>query len=153
MRLAALLSHESEEGLASLVKRWHAPNAFLNALCATVRALGDAIPETPYEARRFVCRHFPHFEGALLLKGVLEDQSTAESLALTRTVFKDGTAVEIRRLAVNGRELQEKVGVRVEKTATLLTRLQDLVWQDPQSNRRDTLLTAAHNICEKENWR
>ena len=153
LRLAALLSHESEEGLASLVKRWHAPNTFSNALCAYVSSLGDNVPQTAYEARRFVCHHFPYFEGALMLREALSDTSTKEARALTRTVFKDGTAVEIRRLAVNGRELQEKVGVRVEKTATLLARLQDLVWQDPQSNRRDTLLTAAHNICEKENWR
>ncbi len=152
LRLAALLTAHTPEALRALGRRWHAPNAFIEALCAYVTAAGEDTPTTPYEARRFVCRHFPHYEGALLLKGVLKGTSVTEAIELTRTVKKNGTAVEIRRLAVNGRELQEQVGVQIEKTAALLARLQDLVWQDPQNNRRDTLLTAARLICEKENW-
>ena len=87
-----------------------------------------------------------------MLREALSDTSTKEARALTRAVMKDGTAVEIRRLAINGRELQEKVGVRAPKTAALLSRLQDLVWKDPTTNRRDTLLAAARDICKKENW-
>ena len=152
VRLAALLHGETPEALATLVRRWHAPNAFSNELCSVVRALHDAIPRTPYEARRFVCTHFPHFEGALLVRHILTGESVDAALSLTRAVKKDGTAVEIRRLAVNGREIQEKVGVRIEKTAALLVRLQDLVWQEPSRNRKGTLLDAAVNICKQENW-
>jgi len=152
LRLAALLHGEEPEALAALARRWHAPNAFSGGLCAVVGALGDKLPETPYEARRFVCRHFPYFEGALLLRGTLTDEPVEEALALTRTVKKDGTAVEIRRLAVNGRQLQEQVGVRAPKTAALLACLQDLVFRDPKINRRDALLAAAADICKKENW-
>lgn len=152
LRLAALLFAHAPEALLALGRHWHAPNAFTEALCAYVTAAGEDIPTTPYEARRFVCRHFPHYENALLLKGAIDAAPVTEAIDLTRTVKKNGTAVEIRRLAVNGRELQEKVGVKAEKTAALLARLQDLVWQDPQQNRRDALLAAARPICEKENW-
>ena len=152
LRMAALLHHETPEALAALAKRWHASNAFLSSVCAYVGALGEKTPETPYEARRFVCRHFPYFEGALQLRAVLLGEDTAPALSLSRAVLKDGTAVELRRLAVNGKELQNAVSVRPEKTAALLTRLQDLVWQEPKANRRDTLLAHARRICEKENW-
>ncbi len=152
LRMAALLHRETPDALARLARRWHAPNAFLSGISAYALALSEKIPQTPYEARRFVCRHFPHYEGALLLREALYGEPVKDAVALTRTVRKDGTAVEIRRLAVNGRELQEKVGVRAEKTAALLTRLQELVWQEPKKNRRDALLLAAHEICEKENW-
>ena len=152
LRLAALLQKHSPNELKALGRRWHAPNAFTEALCAYVTAATEDTPATPYEARRFVCHHFPHYEGALLLKGMLDGTDVTEALELVRTVKRNGTAVEIRRLAVSGRELQEQIGVKLKKTAALLARLQDLVWQEPQSNRRDTLLAAARVICEKENW-
>ena len=152
LRMAALLHRETPEALRHLARRWHTPNAFSDSMCAYIAALSEMIPESPYEARRFVCRHFPHFEGALLLRSALFGEDIERALLLTQTVLKDGTAVELRRLAVNGKTLQEKVGVRVEKSASLLACLQDLVWQDPAANRRDTLLAAAHHICEKENW-
>ena len=63
---------------------------------------------------------------------------------------RDGTAVEVRRLAVNGKELQEKLGVLPRRTGELLLCLQDLVWQEPECNKRATLLELARDICEKE---
>ena len=152
LRMAALLHGQTPDALRRLARRWHAPNAFSDSMCAYVTALGEKLPDSPYEARRFVCRHFPHFEGALLLRAALFGEDVDRAMTLTRTVLKDGTATELRRLAVNGKALQEKVGVRVEKTAALLAYLQDLVWQDPTANHRDTLLAAARRICEKENW-
>lgn len=152
LRMAALLHREAPEALRRLVGSWHAPNAFSDSLCAYVHSLGEKIPESPYEARRFVCRHFPYYESALVLRAALRGENTATAIALSRAVFKDGTAVELRRLAVNGKELQNTVLVRPEKTAALLARLQDLVWQEPSANRRDTLLVHARRICEKENW-
>ena len=152
LRMAALLHRETPDALRHLAKRWHAPNTFFDSICAYIIALDETPPKTPYEARRFVCRHFPHFEGALLLRAALFGEDVDRALMLTQTVLKDGTAVELRRLAVNGKALQEKVGVRVEKTAALLACLQDLVWQDPAANRRDALLAAARRICEKEEW-
>ena len=72
-----------------------------------------------------------------------------EAITLCRRVLADGTATEIRRLAVNGRELQE-LGVRPAKTGVLLSRLQELVWEEPERNRRSTLLSLARDILEKE---
>jgi hypothetical protein len=58
--------------------------------------------------------------------------------------------VEIRRLAVNGRELQEQCGVLPRRTADLLKRLQDAVWRDPDQNKKATLIGLAREICRAE---
>ena len=103
LRLAALLHRHDPDTLVALARRWHAPNTFVTALSATVKALAVPVPVTPPEARRFVCTHFPHFEKGLLLRAALYGEKTDEALALCRRVLTDGTAIEIRRLAVNGR--------------------------------------------------
>lgn len=150
LRFAALLHKSSAEQLATLARRWHASNAFVAALSDTVAAFSAPVPCDAFEARRFVCHHYPHFEDALLLRAALTGEDTAAARALTRRVLSDGTAVEIRRLAVNGRELQEKLGVRPQKTGLLLSRLQEIVWREPRDNRRDALLLHAKAILEKE---
>ena len=71
-------------------------------------------------------------------------------MLLCRTVVREGSAIELRRLAVNGRELQERVGVIPARTGELLTRLQDLVWQEPARNRKATLLALASEIVDGE---
>ncbi len=149
LRIAALLHRHAPDTLLSLARRWHAPNAFGEALSATVKALAVPVPATSPEARRFVCTHFPHFEKGLLLRAALYGEGTDEALALCRRVLSDGTAIEIRRLAVNGRELQE-LGVRPQKTGLLLSRLQALVWEEPTRNRRAPLLSLAKDILAKE---
>ena len=149
IRLAALLHRSTPEALMALAKRWHASNTFAEALVAAVKALAVPTPTTPFEARRFVCRHYPHFENGLILRGALCDERTDDAIALCRRVLSDGTAVEIRRLAVNGRELQEKLGVRPADTGKLLARLQELVWEAPKRNRREALLALAKDILEK----
>lgn len=150
LRIAALL-HKCDEGqVRRLIRRWHAPNAFLDSVLSYLSILKEPVPTTPYEARRFVCQHYPHFEKGLVLRGVLYSEDVGASLALTKQVLKNGTAIEIRRLAVNGKELQDAVGVRPAKTAFLLGRLQDLVWQVPEKNRREILLLEARRIVEEE---
>ena len=150
LRIAALLHEKSAEEAKALARRWHAPNAFLDSILAYLAILNDALPQTLYEARRFVCTHHPHFDNGLLLRAVLLGEDVTEARALTKKALRDGTAVEIRRLAVNGKELQEHVGVRPEKTAILLRLLQDAVWQAPEKNHREALLLEARLICEKE---
>lgn len=149
LRLAALLHRCLPAELTALAKRWHAPNAFAEALSSTVAAFRSPPPTTPFEARRFVCTHYPHFEKGLLLRAALYQEQETEAIALCRRVLADGTAIEVRRLAVNGRELQE-LGVRPAKTGLLLSRLQELVWEKPERNRRATLLALARDILEKE---
>ena len=150
LRIAALL-HKSDEGqVRHLIRRWHAPNAFLDSVLSYLSILKEPLPATPYEARRFVCRHYPYFEKGLILRGVLYFEDVDAALTLTKQVLKNGTAIEIRRLAVNGKELQDAVGVRPDKTAFLLGRLQDLVWQAPQKNRREILLLEARRIVKEE---
>ena len=150
LRLAALLHRSTPDKLSRLAARWHASNAFTKALTAAVTALAAPVPVTPFEARRYVCTYFPHFEKGLLLRAALLGESTEEAIALCRRVLADGTAVEIRRLAVNGRELQDELGVRPDKTGLLLSRLQQLVWEEPARNRRAVLLCLARDILEKE---
>ncbi|MBQ3063337.1 MAG: polynucleotide adenylyltransferase [Clostridia bacterium] len=150
LRLAALLHQNTPDKLEALAKRWHASNVFTRALTAAVKALRLPIPESPYAARRFVCTQYPHFADGLLLRAALWGEDTSSALDLCRRVLADGTAVEIRRLAVNGRELQDALGVRPAKTGKLLARLQELVWEEPARNRREALLALARNILEKE---
>ncbi len=150
LRIAALLHEKTDEEVRLLSRRWHTPNAFLEGVLAYLAILKDSLPKSAYEARRFVCTHYPYFDNGLLLRAALQGEDVAEARALTKGVLRDGTAVEIRRLAVNGKELQERVGVRPEKTAVLLRLLQDAVWQAPEKNRREALLLEARRICEKE---
>ena len=77
-------------------------------------------------------------------------EDVAAARLLCRTVAKNGTAIEIRRRSVNGRELQERVGVRPERTGELLRRLQDLVWQEPARNKKSILLELAGEIIVRE---
>ncbi len=149
LRTAALLPTLTSDGALALSRRWHAPNAFGEALAAYLAAAGEPLPANEFEARRFAVRYWKHFEGALLLRAA-RGEDTENALALCRRVAKDGTAVELRRLAVNGRELQEGVGVLPRRTAALLARLQELVWQTPERNKKAALLQAAREICEKE---
>lgn len=149
LRMAALLHAHAPETLTALARRWHAPNAFADALTAAVKAFSAPVPATPPAARRFVCTHFPHFEKGLLLRAALCGEEISDALALCRRVLADGTAIEVRRLALNGRELQQ-LGVRPAKTGLMLSRLQELVWEDPTRNRRETLLSLARDILEKE---
>ena len=152
LRLAALIHQSHDEAVLALLSYLRTSKEFSTGVRAYLSALKDPIPQTPYEARRFVCRHFPHAENCLLLKGALSGKDTAEAILLCRRVLRDGTAVELRRLAVNGKDLQLQAGVRPDKTAALLAALQDLVWQSPADNKRDVLLAHAKRITEKENW-
>ena len=149
MRLAWLAPALTAEQAVALGKRYHAPNAFGTALSAYVEGAREALPQSAYEARRFVTRYWHHWRGILALqKARGADVDGAQTLCAK--VARDGSAVEVRRLAVNGRELQENLGVRPARTGELLLRLQDLVWQDPDRNKRAWLTQAAREICEKE---
>lgn len=149
LRLAWLLPDLAAEEAVALGKRYHAPNAFGAALAAYVEGARAALPQNAYEARRFTTRFWHYWCGVLALQGARgTDVEAAE--ALCAQVVRDGSAVEVRRLAVNGRELQENLGVRPARTGELLLRLQDLVWQEPTRNKRAWLTQAAREICEKE---
>lgn len=149
LRMAWLLPALSREQSVALGKRYHAPNTFGEALAAYCGGARAALPQSAYEARRFVTRYWHHWRGILALKKARGTDVTAAS-ELCAMVARDGSAVEVRRLAVNGRELQENWGVRPARTGDLLLRLQDLVWQDPARNKRVWLLEAAREICERE---
>ena len=150
LRMAALLHKSGIETARGLCRRLRAPNAFTDEVCGYLAALAEEPPHDLYTARRFVCRHFHAVEGALALFAVLREQDVTDAVALCRQVTKDRTAVELRRLAINGRELQEATGVAPKDTGKLLARLQDLVWRDPTQNRKNTLLSAAQRILLKE---
>lgn len=149
LRTAALLPTLTPAQATALARRWHAPNSFGEAFAAYLAAAGEALPVNEFEARRFVVHYWGYFEGALLLRGA-RGEEIATALSLCRRVAKDGSAVELRRLAVNGKELQLQLGVLPRRTAALLQRLQELVWQEPACNKKAALLRAASEICEKE---
>ena len=149
LRMAHLLSALSQEQAVALARAYHAPNQFAAALCAYLRGAREPLPQNAYEARKFTAHYWHFWRGVLALQGARGAQ-TATAAQLCAGVARDGTAVEVRRLAVNGRELQEGCGVLPRRTADLLLRLQDLVWQDPTRNKRASLLEAAREICEKE---
>lgn len=145
LRLAYLLRGTDETVARELCRRWHSSNAFADRLCGLLRAAAAPLPHNAYEARRFVCAAWHTWEDAFAIRRA-DGEDLAEAFTLCKTVAKNGTAVEIRRLAVNGRELQEQTGVRPERTGALLLRLQDLVWQEPAHNKKITLLELAKEI-------
>lgn len=149
LRSAALLPTLSREDALALARRWHAPNAFGEALAAYVVAAREKLPQTDYEARKYLSRYWHYWRGALAL-AALRGADINEAQALCEKASRDGSVVEIRRLAVNGRELQEMLGVVPARTGELLCRLQDMVFCDPACNKRDALLLKAREICEKE---
>ena len=149
LRLAALFPLLEAERAEALCRRWHAPNAFCEGFSAYLLARREPLPDSAYTARRFTSNYWHYWEGALALRAAA-GEDTAAAGALCRRVARDGTAVEIRRLAVNGRELQTKLGVLPHRTKDLLLRLQDAVWQDPARNKSAALLETARAICERE---
>ncbi len=153
VRLAMLLFEESPEGARALCRRLHASSAFCDTVAGLLRAAHAPLPTSAYEARRFAVTHWQVWEHALSLlaaRGV----DVTQAHTLLAAAVRDGTAIEVRRLAVNGKELQERVGVLPAKTARLLARLQDLVWQEPTRNKKATLLALAAKILEQENaWK
>ncbi len=149
LRMAALLPTLSEENAFAFARRLHAPNAFGEALAAYVTAAREPLPTTPYEARKYLSRYWHYWRGALAL-AALRGVDVVKAEELCARVSRDGSVVEIRRLAVNGRELQETLGVVPARTGELLARLQDAVFRDPTCNKRATLLALAQDICDKE---
>lgn len=149
LRAAALLPTLSREEALAFSRRLHAPNAFGEALAAYVEASRATLPTSPYEARKFLSRYWHHWRGALAI-AALRGVDVAEAEALCTRAARDGSVVEIRRLAVNGRELQEKLGVKPAKTSELLACLQDAVFRDPKCNKREALYALAQELCEKE---
>jgi tRNA nucleotidyltransferase (CCA-adding enzyme) len=149
LRLAFLLAEESVDRVRALCRCLKAPNAFGDRVCSLITAAARPIPTSLYEARHFVTAHWQEWEGALTMRRALgEDVGQAHTLC--RTVAKNGTAVEIRRLAVNGKELQEALSVRPVKTGALLLRLQDLVFADPARNKKKVLMELAAEIVAAE---
>ena len=149
LRLSVLFPSLEPERATALCRRWHAPNAFCAALCAYLNAAREPLPEDPYHARHFVCRYWQYWEGALAARAAL-GTDVSQSLAICRKVARDGSTVELRRLAVKGKELQDVLGVSQRKTGELLLRLQDLVFRDPTLNKRPALMREAQRICKEE---
>ena len=148
LRLAFLLREHTPEAAVALCRRWRSPNAFGDEVGALLGAYREAVPTSLYTARRFVCQYWRGWQGALAMRAAL-GEDVAEVAKMCKTVSKNGTAVEIKRLAVNGKELQEAVGVRLDKTGVLLRMLQDLCWQEPKNNKKATLTALAAEIVAK----
>ncbi|MBP3397290.1 MAG: tRNA nucleotidyltransferase [Clostridia bacterium] len=149
LRLAALLSDKAAATVEALCRRLHASNAFIKQVVGYLAAYKSELPTDAYTARRFLCHHFGQEEGGLALHKALNGEDITAALDLVRQVRRDRTAVELRRLALNGRELQEQVGVPPAETGKLLLYLQDQVWRDPACNRRETLLALARQYLSK----
>lgn len=149
VRLAFLLRGSTVEEAVELCRRWKTPNAFCDQVKALLLALEQSMPDSLYAARRYVCRYWKGWQGALSIRAAL-GENVDEAIKMCKTVSKNGTAIEIKRLAVNGKELQETLGVIPAKTGMLLERLQDLCWQEPSRNKKPVLLALAGEIVQKE---
>lgn len=149
VRLAALFRGEPPERAEALCRALRTSKDFLHTVTGVIAAMQEPVPQNEYEARRFVCRYFTCWRAAMEVRMALGEDA-AHAAALCARVVHDRTAVDLPRLAVNGRELQEKAGIRAEKTAQMLRYLQDAVWHDPTKNKKAVLLelAAAHR---KEN--
>lgn len=149
LRLALLIGDAEEREASALCRCWKAPNAFCDRVCGLMRAIKRPLPDSLYTARHFVTAYWREWEGAMEIRAVL-GENVEEARRLCRTVSKNGTAVELRRLAVNGKELQEALSVLPAKTGVLLLRLQDLVFADPSRNKKKILMQLAAEIVAAE---
>ena len=149
LRLAFLLREYSADAAGALCRRLRASNAFTDEVTGILKALSEPIPETPYEARRFVSTFWKSWQGALDLRQAM-GENVEQTHLLCKRVAKNGTALSIRGLAVSGKELQDAVRVRPAQTGALLSRLQDLCWEEPSRNKKSILLELASKICREE---
>lgn len=148
VRLAALIADVTEGEARALCRALRTSNDFAGTVCGVISALQAPLPQDEYSARRFVCTHFHTHRAALAVRACMGEQ-TEPAATLCARVVRDRTAVDIAHLKVNGRELQEKCGVLLPKTAPMLRFLQDLVWQDPQNNQKERLLALASQYKDK----
>jgi len=152
VRMAALLLPHSPDRVALLCRELRTSNAFSAALVAILKGVREEIPTTPAAARRFVSDHFAGWQDAFALRSAM-GQDVDAARALCKGVLKDGTAVELRRLKVSGRELQDALSLPPANTGALLRRLQEAVWEDPAANKKEALIKMARAICkEDEAW-
>lgn len=149
VRLAALLAPHGEQTARALCRALRTSNAFSRTVCGVIAAINDDLPENEFEARRFVCAHYETWRAAMAVLAA-KGENTENSAALCETVTRDRTAVDLPRLAVNGAELQQKAGIRAGKTAKTLRYLQELVWREPQQNKKAALLAAAREYAQRE---
>ncbi len=149
LRLAFLLCDTEPERVRALCRRLKASNAFCDRASGLLAAMKCPLPDSLYAARHHVTAHWQEWEGAMAMRRAL-GEDVDEAFSLCRTVAKNGTAVELRRLAVNGRELQQTLSVRPAKTGELLLRLQDLVFADPARNKKIVLMELAAGIVAAE---
>ena len=145
LRLALLLRHHEGEQARALCRRLHASNAFCDTVAGYIAVSKATLPRDAYEARHFACAHFHTLEGGLALRAAT-GEAVEEALSLCRAVVREGSVVELRRLAVNGRELQEQLGVAPKETGRLLLLLQDAVFRDPTANKKAVLLKRAEAL-------
>jgi tRNA nucleotidyltransferase (CCA-adding enzyme) len=149
VRLAFLLRECTASEATELCRCWKTSNVFADQVKVLLQALAQPTPDSLYAARRYVCGYWAGWQGALAIRAALgEDVSAA--MEMCKTVSKNGTAIEIKRLAVNGKELQDALGVIPARTGALLARLQDLCWQEPTRNKKPTLLALAERIVKEE---
>lgn len=149
VRLAALLAPHGEEAARELCRALRTSNAFSHTVCGVIAAMNGDLPQNEFEARRFVCSHYETWRAALAVLAA-KGETVENSAALCEKVTRDRTAVDLHRLAVNGAELQQKAGIRAEKTAQTLRFLQELVWREPQQNKKAALLAAAREYAQRE---
>ena len=149
VRLAALLAPHGEETAHALCRALRTSNAFSHTVCGVIAAMNGNLPQNEFEARRFVCSHYETWRAALAVLAA-KGENAENSAALCEKVTRDRTAVDLHRLAVNGAELQQKAGIRAEKTAKTLRYLQELVWREPQQNKKAALLAAAREYAQRE---
>ena len=149
LRLAFLLREHTADAALALCRRLRASNAFTDEVTGVLNALKQPLPETPFAARRFVCGFWHEWKGAFALREAM-GEDTAQAYQLCKRVANNGTAISIRGLAVSGKELQDAVHVRPAKTGELLSRLQELCWQEPKRNKKPILIELANEICQNE---
>lgn len=181
VRFAALVFPHGEEKARGLCRKLRSSNAFSHTVCGVIEAMGEKIPQTEFEARRFVCTYYESWRAAFAVLAAecagAEERPDAQLSAdtvsgadaqsgtpprvptgaevragaiLCERVVRDRTAVDLHRLAVNGVDLQQKAGIRTEKTAKTLRYLQELVWHEPQQNKKAALIAAAIAYAQKE---
>ncbi len=148
LRLAAIFAGDAADADA-FCRKMHTSRAFAERTAALVKGKSAPLPTDLYEARHFVFRFFPVWRDLLSLKEIAGEE-TGEARRLCEQVVREGSAVDLHRLAVNGKELQDALRIAPADTAPMLSRLQDAVFRDPALNKKRLLLSLAAKEIGRE---
>ena len=146
-RLACLLCGVGEERAAQACRALHLSGALTGSVCRGARAITWDFPEDDGALRRRMASEGDGYEAGARLCAALDRTpgraAWEDVLSRCEAIRRRGDALRIGDLAVNGRDVMERFGVRGADVGALLEWLLSEVLVAPEKNCAETLLALA----------